>query len=74
MSYVQKLPYLNSVDQGLFIDLIEVSRLGLDDADVVHQDADVEGRDGFSNVLINLEGLVGEVGDDELGLVAVLRF
>ena len=64
--------YLNHVDDGLLVDLVEVGGLGLDDADVVHQDADVEAREGVSDVIVYLEGLVGEVGEDELGLYAML--
>ena len=64
--------YLNHVDDGLLVDLVEVSGLGLDDADVVHQDADVEAGEGVPDVVVYLEGLVGEVGEDELGLYAML--
>ena len=70
MSHILKSSSLNSVDQGLLVDLVEVSGLGLDDADVVDQDADVEVREGVSNVIVYLEGLIGKVGDDELGLHA----
>ena len=73
MTHILNSSSLNSVDQGLLVDLIEVSGLGLDDADVVDQDADVEVREGVSNVIVYLEGLIGKVGYDDLCLYA-MRF
>ena len=67
-------PYLNHVDNGLLVDLVEVGGLGLDDAHVVDQDADVEAGERGADVIVYPEGLVGEVGKDQLGLYAVLRF
>ena len=50
-----QLRYLNHVDQSLLIDLIEVSGLGLDDAHVIHQNADLDVRDGVSDVVVDIE-------------------